>query len=106
MGARRWSTFPGSTSTASPPRPETTPTSCGLENLDTDITPPAAAVEATREAVGTDEANSWLPFTGRDDLKEAVAAYDRGPRRAAYDGRREIVITSGEGTRCSTRSSA
>lgn len=54
-------------------------------------------MEATRAAIGTDEANSWLPFTGRDDLKEAVAAYIErrgGPR---YDGRREIVITSGEG---------
>ncbi|HEX6130253.1 MAG TPA: aspartate aminotransferase, partial [Actinomycetota bacterium] len=46
-----------------------------LENLDTDVAPPAAAVEATRAAVGEDEANSWLPFTGRDDLKDAVAAY-------------------------------
>ena len=41
-----------------------------LENLDTDIVPPAAAIAATREAVGTDEANSWLPFSGRDDLKQ------------------------------------
>jgi aspartate/methionine/tyrosine aminotransferase len=68
-----------------------------LENLDTDIPPPAEAIEATRAAIGEDEANSWLPFTGRDDLKEAVAAYlERrgGPR---YDGRREIVITCGEG---------
>jgi N-succinyldiaminopimelate aminotransferase len=68
-----------------------------LENLDTDIPPPAAASEATRAAIGEDDANSWLPFTGRDDLKEAVAAYIErrgGPR---YDGRREIVITSGEG---------
>ena len=68
-----------------------------LENLDTDIPPPAEAVEATRAALGEDEANSWLPFTGRDDLKGAVAAYIErrgGPR---YDGRREIVITSGEG---------
>jgi aspartate/methionine/tyrosine aminotransferase len=68
-----------------------------LENLDTDIPPPAAAMEATRAAIGEDDANSWLPFTGRDDLKEAVAAYIErrgGPR---YDGRREIVITSGEG---------
>lgn len=68
-----------------------------MENLDTDIPPPAAAVEATRAAIGEDDANSWLPFTGRDDLKEAVAAYIErrgGPR---YDGRREIVITSGEG---------
>jgi len=68
-----------------------------LENLDTDIPPPAEAMEATRAAIGEDEANSWLPFTGRDDLKEAVAAYIErrgGPR---YDGRREIVITCGEG---------
>jgi aspartate/methionine/tyrosine aminotransferase len=68
-----------------------------MENLDTDVPPPAEAVEATRAAVGTDDANSWLPFTGRDDLKDAVAAFiDRrgGPR---YDGRREIVITCGEG---------
>jgi N-succinyldiaminopimelate aminotransferase len=68
-----------------------------LENLDTDIPPPPEAVEATRAAIGEDEANSWLPFTGRDDLKEAVAAHIErrgGPR---YDGRREIVITSGEG---------
>ena len=37
--------------------------------------PPAAAVEATRAAVGEDDANSWLPFNGREDLKEAVVAY-------------------------------
>ena len=68
-----------------------------LENLDTDIPPPEEAMEATRAAIGEDEANSWLPFTGRDDLKEAVATYVErrgGPR---YDGHREIVITSGEG---------
>jgi aspartate/methionine/tyrosine aminotransferase len=68
-----------------------------MENLDTDIPPPADAMDATRAAIGEDEANSWLPFTGRDDLKDAVAAYIErrgGPR---YDGRREIVITCGEG---------
>ena len=68
-----------------------------LENLDTDLAPPGQALEATRAAIGEDEANSWLPFTGRDDLKEAVASHIErrgGPR---YDGRREIVITCGEG---------
>jgi aspartate/methionine/tyrosine aminotransferase len=68
-----------------------------LENLDTDLPPPEEAMEATRAAIGEDHANSWLPFTGREDLKEAVAAYIErrgGPR---YDGRREIVITCGEG---------
>jgi aspartate/methionine/tyrosine aminotransferase len=68
-----------------------------LENLDTDIPPPEEAMVATRAAIGEDEANSWLPFTGRDDLKEAVVGYIErrgGPR---YDGQREIVITCGEG---------
>ena len=46
-----------------------------LENLDTDVPPPPEAIAATRAAVGTDIANSWLPFSGRDDLKQAVAAH-------------------------------
>jgi len=68
-----------------------------LENLDTDVPPPGEALEATRAAIGEDDANSWLPFTGRDDLKEAAARHVErrgGPR---YDGPREIVVTSGEG---------
>jgi aspartate/methionine/tyrosine aminotransferase len=68
-----------------------------LENLDTDIPPPAEALEATRAAIGDDDANSWLPFTGRDDLKEVVAEYIERRGGPHYDGRREIVITSGEG---------
>jgi aspartate/methionine/tyrosine aminotransferase len=68
-----------------------------MENLDTDIPPPAEAMEATRAAIGEDEANSWLPFTGRDDLKEAAAAHIERRGGPQYDGRREIVITSGEG---------
>jgi aspartate/methionine/tyrosine aminotransferase len=68
-----------------------------LENLDTDVPPAAAAVEATRNAVGEDDANSWLPFNGREDLKEAVSDYVQrrgGPR---YEPRRDVVITCGEG---------
>jgi aspartate/methionine/tyrosine aminotransferase len=68
-----------------------------MENLDTDIRPPQAAIEATKSAIDTDEANSWLPFTGRDDLKDAVAAHIQRRGGPAYDGRREIVITPGEG---------
>src|ERR687891_1808636 len=68
-----------------------------MENLDTDVPPPAAAVEATRSAVGEDDANSWLPFNGREDLKAAVVelVHRRGGPR--YDPRREVVITCGEG---------
>jgi aspartate/methionine/tyrosine aminotransferase len=68
-----------------------------LENLDTDVPPAPAAVEATRAAVGTDAANSYLPFTGQDALKAAVAdliARRGGPR---YDPASEITITQGDG---------
>ena len=68
-----------------------------MENLDTDISPPAIALEATRAAIGEDDANSWLPFNGRADLREAVAGYVRGRGGPAYDPLREIVITCGEG---------
>ena len=68
-----------------------------LENLDTDVSPPAAAVEATQAAVGEGGANSWLPFNGREDLKEAVVEYVARRGGPKYDPRREVVITCGEG---------
>jgi aspartate/methionine/tyrosine aminotransferase len=97
MGVRRLEGIPGfnidRVAAAAGDDPET----LRLENLDTDVAPPADAMAATRAAIGTDEANSWLPFTGRDDLKRAVADSLRRRGAPAYDGPREIVITSGEG---------
>jgi aspartate/methionine/tyrosine aminotransferase len=66
-----------------------------LENLDTDVPVPPGVVEATRAAVGVDEYNSWLPFTGREDLKAEIAEHvvrRGGPR---YDPT-TIVVTAGE----------
>jgi aspartate/methionine/tyrosine aminotransferase len=97
VGVRRLSDIPGFNIDRVAAAAGDDPDVLRLENLDTDIPPPAEALEATRAAIGTDDANSWLPFTGRNDLKEAVAAFIErrgGPR---YDGRREIVITCGEG---------
>src|SRR2546425_3818368 len=97
MSVRRLAQIPGFNIDRVAAAAGTDPDILRMENLDTDIPPPEAAMEATRAAIGEDEANSWLPFTGRDDLKDAVAAYIErrgGPR---YDGRGEIVITSGEG---------
>jgi N-succinyldiaminopimelate aminotransferase len=68
-----------------------------MENLDTDLPAPPEAVEATREAVGRLDTNSWLPFTGRADLKEAVAGYLERHGAPRYDATSEIVITLGEG---------
>lgn len=62
-----------------------------------DIPPPAEAMQATRAAIGQDEADSWPPFTGSDDLEEAVAAFIERRDGLRYDGRREIVITCGGG---------
>ncbi|NED54211.1 aspartate aminotransferase, partial [Micromonospora aurantiaca] len=39
-----------------------------LENLDTDVRPPAAALAATRAAVDDAAANSYLPFQGHRGL--------------------------------------
>ncbi len=68
-----------------------------LENLDTDLAPPAEAVAATREAVGRDDANSYLPFTGRLELKDAVAGLVERRSGQRYDPASEVVITGGEG---------
>lgn len=68
-----------------------------LENLDTDLPPPPGAVEATRAAVGEDDANSWLPFDGKAEMKEAVASHIERRSGVRYDPLREVVITGGEG---------
>src|SRR2546423_9098385 len=97
MSARRLAQIPGFNIDRVAAAAGTDPDILRMENLDTDIPPPEAAMEATRAAIGEDEANSWLPFTGRDDLKDAVAAYIERRGGPHYDGRREIVITCGEG---------
>ena len=69
-----------------------------LENLDTDLTPPPGVIEATRDAVGKREYNSWLPFSGRFDLKEAVAEHVAQRSGIRYDPYSEIAITATDGT--------
>ena len=66
-----------------------------MENLDTDLSPPPAALAATRAALGSDDANSYLPFTGQLDLCAAVAERLERATGRRYDPRREVVITAG-----------
>jgi aspartate/methionine/tyrosine aminotransferase len=66
-----------------------------LENLDTDLPLPPEAVPATAAALATPKANSWLPFTGDDDLRAAVSGLLAGRCGHVYDPAAEIVITSG-----------
>src|SRR6266550_4554470 len=44
-----------------------------LENLDTDLRPPQSALDCTKRAVESDQANSYLPFLGLEVLRQAVA---------------------------------
>jgi aspartate/methionine/tyrosine aminotransferase len=69
-----------------------------LENLDTDLSPPPRVVEATRDALGLLEYNSWLPFSGRYDMKEAVADHVERRSGVRYNPYSEIVITTSEGS--------
>ncbi len=66
-----------------------------LENLDTDIPPPAIAIEVTKNSIGADANNSYLPFLGQDVLRKA--ATDRVSRSSGntYDWQSECIITAG-----------
>ncbi len=66
-----------------------------LENLDTDLRPPAAALEATRQAVDSDAANSYLPFEGHRELRQAAAEHVGRLSGRNYDPDRECVAVAG-----------
>ena len=66
-----------------------------LENLDTDIPPPRAAIDATRAALTSDAANSYLPFLGTDALRQAASARLEADTGIAYDWRSQCVIAAG-----------
>lgn len=65
-----------------------------LENLDTDLPPPVSAIQATREAIVQDDANSYLPFVGTIALRSAVAERLTNQTGRAYQSE-QIVITCG-----------
>ncbi len=69
-----------------------------MENLDTDLSPPPGVIEATQEALERIEYSSWLPFSGRSDLKEAVADHVERRSGVRYDPASEIVIAATDGT--------
>ncbi|MEU6037577.1 pyridoxal phosphate-dependent aminotransferase [Actinomadura sp. NPDC047616] len=66
-----------------------------LENLDTDLRPPAVALAATRAAIDDDAANSYLPFQGHRSLRAAAAAHVGRIAGRAYDPETECVSVAG-----------
>ena len=66
-----------------------------LENLDTNILPPASAVSFTRNAVGDDDANSYLPFLGLDSTRKAATSLVSRQSGKQYDWKTESIISAG-----------
>ena len=67
-----------------------------LENLDTNVAPPAAAVAATRDALTSlASCSSYLPFTGKRDLRAAVSEQIEARTGRRYDPDSQVVISSG-----------
>lgn len=66
-----------------------------LENLDTDVPPPAVAREVTHAAVEADDANSYLPFQGHRALREAAAEHVSAMAGRHYDPGTECVSVAG-----------
>src|ERR1700694_3328527 len=73
------------------------PGSFRLENADSDLAPPADAIKATRDAVGLDRYNSYLPLHGLAELREAISERYRKDLGLHYDPDGEIVVTAGIG---------
>ena len=72
-----------------------------LENLDTDIRPCAASLKISRAAVDDDDANSYLPFLGLNELRSAAAALVARQAGQSYDWKTECIVSAGglSGTR-------
>lgn len=97
MGSRRMAGIPGFGIDRVASAVGEDPQVLRLENLDTDLSPHRDALEATRAAVGRDDANSWLPFTGKAELRAAVAKQLLERSGVTFDPERQVVITCGEG---------
>src|SRR5579875_1183397 len=66
-----------------------------LENADAYLPPPAEAIQATREAVGVDRYNSYLPLHGLPELRQAIAARIVADLGLHYDPEGEVLVTCG-----------
>jgi N-succinyldiaminopimelate aminotransferase len=66
-----------------------------LENLDTDLAPPAGVVEATKSEVELDKANSYLPFVGCAELRKAATALVSRLSGVSYNWNDSTVICAG-----------
>ena len=71
------------------------PTVLRLENLDTDLRPPPSALAFTKCAIDDDDANSYLPFFGLDNLRQTATQLVMRQSGQSYDWKTECVISAG-----------
>lgn len=71
-----------------------------LENLNTDLRPPAVAVAATRAAVDEASANRYLPFLGQFGLRQAIVWHVGKLSGHHFDAERNCVVTAGGMSGC------
>ena len=66
-----------------------------LENLDTDLLPPQGVIEATKNEIGIDNANSYLPFFGSNELRKAATDLVSRLSGVDYDCNKSTIICAG-----------
>lgn len=66
-----------------------------LENLDTNVLPPASAITFSKNAIDDDDANSYLPFLGFDSMRQAACGLVAQQSGAQYDWKSECIISAG-----------
>lgn len=66
-----------------------------LENLDTDLSPPKSAINYTKQVIGQDDANSYLPFLGLDSLRKSATSLVQEHSNQKYDWKTESVVSAG-----------
>jgi N-succinyldiaminopimelate aminotransferase len=68
-----------------------------LENADIYLAPAPHVVQATRDAVGGDRYNSYLPLHGLPELRRAIADRYVADYGLDYDPEGEVIVTCGTG---------
>ncbi len=68
-----------------------------LENADAYLAPAPHVVQATRDAVGVDRYNSYLPLHGLPELRRAIADRYAADEGLHYDPDGEVIVTCGTG---------
>ena len=66
-----------------------------LENLDTDLVPPEGVIETTKKEVELDSANSYLPFVGSAELRQAATGLVSRLSGVSYNCNDSTIICAG-----------